>query len=121
MSGVRRRWSARIASEIGIYLIAALVGFVLVESGYRAYLLLRKDPRIQLQSTKQLPIFGVYNRSPWQFDAAEGFRYVHREIFNTHIENGQILGCANHPKINRYGSPGLAEGSYEDAKLKLAV
>jgi hypothetical protein len=112
----------RVLSEIGIYLIAAVLGCVIVETGYRAYLLY-KDPRMQLrpEANSALPPIGVYSRSMWRFDAAEGFQYVRDPIFITHVANGRIAGCQIAPPINKYGSPGIAEGSYEDAEVKLAV
>jgi lysophospholipase L1-like esterase len=112
----------RVLSEFGIYLIAALLGCVIVETGYRAYLLY-KDPRMQLrpEPNSALPPIGVYSRSMWRFDAAEGFQYVRDPIFITHVANGRIAGCQIAPPINTYGSPGLAEGSYEDAEVKIAV
>jgi hypothetical protein len=112
----------RIISQLGIYLIAAVLGFLIVEVGYRAYLL-RKDARMQLwpQSLSALPPIGVYSRSMWRFDEAEGFKYVTEPIFITHVANGRIAACQIAPPINKDGSPGLSEGSYEDAEVKLAV
>ncbi|PWT86747.1 MAG: hypothetical protein C5B56_11935 [Proteobacteria bacterium] len=108
--------------HLGIYLIAAAVGFLAVEAAYRV-LLLKKYPRIQLraETDEELPLIGAYNRSLWRFDAVEGFQYVRGQIFNTHVRNGRILACEPVPPRNKYGMPGLAEGDYEDAEIKLAV
>jgi hypothetical protein len=112
----------RVLSQIGIYAVAAVVGFLVVETGYRVHLL-HKDPRIQLrpETIAELPVVGVYNRSLWRFDAAEGYQYVDDPVFTTQIKDRRIAGCMRLPPINKYGSPGLAEGHYEDAKIKLAV
>ena len=112
----------RVLSQLGTYLMAAIVGFLLVEAGYRIELV-RKDSRIRLWpgTVAEIPLLGVYNRSLWRFDAVEGFQYVTDPIFITHIGNGRITGCQQIPAINKYGSPGLAEGSYEDAEIKIAL
>ena len=112
----------RLRPQIGLYLAALIVGCVVVELGYRVHLLL-KDDRIHLrpQTIAELPIIGVYNRSLWRFDEAEGFQYVQEAIFNAHILGGRFLSCGRIPPINKYGNIGLAEGNYEDAEIKLAV
>jgi lysophospholipase L1-like esterase len=112
----------RLLSQIGVYLIAVVVGCLVVEIGYRVHLLL-KDDRVQLRprTIAELPVIGVYNRSLWRFDEAEGFQYVREPIFITHIAAGRITSCERTPPINKYGSPGLAEGNYEDAEIKIAV
>src|SRR2546423_5382589 len=101
----------RAASHIGVYLLAALVGFLTVEVAYRVHLLM-KDNRIQLrpETVAELPLLGVYSRSLWRFDVAEGFQYVRDQIFATHIANGRIAACQALPRINKYGSPGIVEG-----------
>jgi hypothetical protein len=111
----------RIAAHAAIYLAAIALGFVMAESAYRLHLL-RKDLRMVVhERTDELPVIGAYSRSLWPFDRNEGFTYVNAPIYNTHISNGRIASCTLVPPLNRYGSPGLAEGSYEDAEIKIAV
>jgi len=112
---------ARLRSSLILCVVAGIVGFLLVEGGYRVNLLL-KDSRLQLrpETIAELPLLGVYNRSIWQFDLAEGFQYTDRQIFQTTIENGRIDNCVLLPR-DSYGSPRVAEASYNDADVKLAV
>jgi lysophospholipase L1-like esterase len=112
----------RARNSWGLYVVAAIAAFLLVEAGYRINLLI-KDSRLQLRSETiaELPLLGVYSRSLWQFDLNEGFQYSNRRIFQTHIRRGQIDNCVVLPPLNKYGSPGVAEGNYEDSDVKLAA
>src|SRR5262249_11834079 len=113
----------RVLSQLGVYAVSVAIGFVVVEAGYRIYLL-RTDPRMHLraESIAELPPIAAITRSLWQFDAVEGFRYAPRDhIFTAQLVNGRVLTCSAMTPLNKYGFPVLAEGNYEDADVKLAV
>jgi hypothetical protein len=115
----------RVAFAVAVYLISAIIGFLIVEAGYRIRLTQMGDPRIQwpTEANAELPQdIGAYDRSPWQFDATEGFRYVANSVFyNAQVVNGKRVTCIRHPVINAYGGEGLSEGAYETAQVKLAI
>src|SRR5947209_3896156 len=115
-------FAKRARNSWSLYVVAAIAGFLLVEAGYRVNLLI-KDSRLQLRSETiaELPLLGVYSRSLWHFDLNEGFQYSNRRIFQTHIQKGRIANCVVLPPLNKYGSPGVSEVSYEHADVKLAV
>jgi lysophospholipase L1-like esterase len=114
----------RIAIAGAIGTIALLVGFTLVEAGYRL-VLLRTDPRLmlpwRLANPATMPSIEAYNRSLWQFDADEGYRYVQENVDWTRIEGGIVTGCARLNPINAHGGSGLIEGDYASADLRIAV
>jgi hypothetical protein len=114
----------RIAIAGAIGTIALLVGFTLVEAGYRL-VLLRTDPRLmlpwRLANPATMPSIEAYNRSLWQFDADEGYRYAQENVDWTRIEGGIVTGCARLNPINAHGGSGLIEGDYASADLRIAV
>lgn len=112
----------RTASTIGVYVLAVLIAVLIVEIGYRIRLL-SNDVRLQLSASvpANLPYIGAYTHSLWRYDEKEGFYYVSRKnIFFAQVTNGRIVSCD--PLIDiQDGSPGVSEGNYQDAKLKIAV
>jgi hypothetical protein len=111
-----------VLKHVATYLAAVVLGCFIVETGYRVYLLF-KDPRIELrpQNPEDVTVTAL-TRSLWRYDAAEGFRYTDRSgVFGTTVKNGRIVQCRAIDPINAEGSPGIAEGKYEDAEIKIAI
>jgi hypothetical protein len=109
--------------QVAFYVAAAVVAFLIVESGYRVHLLY-KDPRILLraETLTDLPPIAAYTRSLWQYDADEGFRYTDRTgVFFTEVANGRIASCSGAGSINADGSPGISTGRFQDAQFKVAL
>ena len=109
--------------QVVTYLAAVVIGCFIVEAGYRVHLV-RNDLRIQLRidSEELLLPFTAYTRSLWHFNAAEGFQYADRTgVYETSIMDGRIAGCGAVNPINKDQSPGISEGNYEDAEIKIAL
>jgi hypothetical protein len=123
-TGGRKNALRRIGAAIGVGIISIVVGFALVEVGYRL-VLLRKDPRVVLPwraaNPKSLPPIQVYNRSLWKFDPDEGYQYVRENVDLTRIEQGIVTDCRRLNPINSLGGSGLIEGDYASAEVKIAV
>jgi hypothetical protein len=113
----------RIRSGIGVSLISIIVGFLLVEAGYRVVLL--RDPRMMLpwrmaDPMKVAPV-EAYNRSLWTYDFEEGYQYTRENVYATRVEQGVVTDCRMLNPINAIGGAGLIEGDYASADVKVAV
>jgi hypothetical protein len=119
-----KRTIRQIGSAAAIGIFSLVVGFALVEAGYRL-ILLRTDPRLmlpwRLASPAGLPPIEVYNRSLWKFDPDEGYQYARDDVDSTRIERGIVTDCTRLNPINANGGGGLIEGDYASADLKIAV
>ena len=112
-----------ILQQAAFYLAVAVVSMLTVEVGYRVHVLF-KDSRLQLRTEKitELSPITAYTRSLWRFDADEGFQYTDRTgIFIAWFMKGRVAGCSPVAPINKDGSPGISEGDYKDAEIKIAV
>ena len=108
--------------NLTLTIASVLVALIFTEAAYRVYLEVRMPERfIAPRSIEKLPPIGVYNRSLWQYDAAEGFRYVGGDVFLSHVDGGQITSCFKIQTANAYGSMGTIKGDYRTASLKVAV
>ena len=110
-SGAAARLVMRqIGAALALGAISLVIGFVLVEAGYRL-VLLRTDARLMLPwrlgSPANLPPFEVYNRSLWKFDLDEGYQYVREDVDWTRIEHGVVSDCARLNPVNAMGGSGL--------------
>jgi hypothetical protein len=115
----------RVAKNIGIWVVAGVVAFLLVEVGYRVRLAMQNPALLRAVKSETdaslRPIY-AYSRSLWRFNAKEGYEFASRENnFIVTIAGGKIESCKPVPQLNKYDGPGPAEGSYENAKLKVAV
>ncbi len=105
-----RSWRSSVGA--GLLVVGCLLGFVLSEMTYRAYLYLRD----------RKSYFSVYNVSHWEFDDRFGYVYPpERAIDYTGVKDGRVVECHRLRVINRYGNIGPVMGSYRDARVKILV
>jgi hypothetical protein len=112
-----------LARNIAMFTLAAVVGGGLAESAYRGQAFLR-DERIYWRAPRveQLPPISAVSRSLWTYNPDEGFQYADRtNIFGTTIQDGKIISCGTVGSINKDGSPGVTEGDYDSAAVKIAI
>jgi hypothetical protein len=116
----------RIVKYIGVWLIAAVIGFIVVEIGYRVRLVIQNPFLLRSAQADEpvsplVPIF-AHTRSFWRFSATEGYELVPRDnLYRVSIVGDQISNCQLVEQLNKYGEPGLAEGNYDDAQVKIAL
>lgn len=110
--------------KTGDFLLAIfglLFGFVVSEIGFRFYLQ-STQPEAFKPSTSEIPSYGVYDQSHWEFSEEFGYQYPsNRKINLTSIEGGKIVSCSTIDAINEFGNIGRIEGVYQDSKRKIAV
>jgi GDSL-like Lipase/Acylhydrolase len=112
-----------LARNVAMFALAAVVGGGLAEGTYRGQVFL-KDERIYWRAPRveQLLPISAISRSLWTYNPDEGFRYTDRtNIFGTTIQDGKIVSCGTIDPINKDGSPGLTEGDYDSAAVKIAI
>lgn len=106
-----------------ILLIAAstLVSILLVEIGFRAYLLVN-DPE-RFESNVEIPKFyGVYDQSLWEFHEQYGYVYPpKRQVNLTSVSNGIVVGCSLLDYVNENGNIGQSGLKHADPDHTIAV
>lgn len=100
-------------------LVASLLGLVLTEVGYRAYLYLSKPDRFK--SDRNLWYFQT---SPYRFNAQFGYDYVPGSYSGGAAYDGKVIACWDRMEeweVNALGTAGRLKGSYPEARLKVLV
>jgi hypothetical protein len=103
----------------GLVVVGCLLGLVLAEATYRAYLYFKRPARF---GALDQGYFSAYNISHWEFDDQFGYVYPpERTIDYTGVKDGRVVECHRLHVINRYGNIGAVIGSYRDARIKILV
>jgi peptidoglycan/LPS O-acetylase OafA/YrhL len=119
MSTEPKRRSSFLVSALQT-IAAIVVGIGLAEAAYRVRLLHYSD-RIYVLTARQPEIaFTAVTKSPWVYDEDIGFNYAQERVDYVSIK-GNSVECSVGPETNRDGVPGLAEGDYRSAQIKIAV
>jgi hypothetical protein len=104
-----------------LVVVGCLLGLVLAEATYRAYLYFKKAPG-QFRVRDLAGYFSAYSVSHWEFDEQFGYMYPpERAIDYTGVMDGHVVECHRLRVINRYGNIGPVMGSYHDAEIKILV
>jgi hypothetical protein len=120
MSAMRPKLIAVLGTLL-LIIAGSLIGALLLEAGYRAYLR-HHDPRWFTLPDPKKGSFGVYNISHWEFDKDFGYIYPPgRTIDYVGIADGRVRGCDRISVINKFGNIGPAAGDWASAQLKVAV
>jgi lysophospholipase L1-like esterase len=103
-----------------LVVFGCLVGLVLSEGAYRAYLYVTPFVRHWLHDRSGY--FSSYSISHWEFDEQFGYVYPpERAIDYTGVRNGRVVECHRLNVINRNGNMGTIVGRYDEAQLKVLV
>ncbi len=105
-----------------VTLVSVVIALVGAEAAYRADLRFRLPDRFEIPAlTEKLPAIGVYNRSLWEYNKDAGFDYTTKDVYQSHVDGGQVTSCFKIQSANAYGSMGTIKGDYASASLKVAV
>ena len=106
-----RSRSTAIIGSAALVAIGLIIGAGLAEVAYRGWLYRG------LQN-----LFGVYDKSLWEFDQRFGYVYPPgRTVHLTVLNGGKVVSCRQLPPINAEGNVGDIKGDYASADLKVAV
>jgi lysophospholipase L1-like esterase len=100
-----------------LVLLGCLVGVVIAEAGFRAYVYLRYPQMFHPDRS-----IVAYDVSHWEFDERFGYVYPpERVIHQTNVEDGRVRSCQRVDVINRDGNIGPIIGNYHQAEVKVLV
>ena len=115
---VGRRAGSPGLGELALVACGLVAGLLLAESLYRVRLITGLPGHFGRLAPRQGPA-GVFDRSPWSFDALQGFRYPPGlEYHVTSIEAGRVVGCLT-LSVNTRGSHGPAGRDPAEASRRL--
>ena len=118
-SAARGGASRRLLARIGLVSLGTLLGFAIVEAGYRLHLH-RTQPWWFL-ATQGLWYF---EKSPFRYSEAFGYEYVPGSYHAGAAYEGRITACWDPIwdfAINALGNSGRIKGSYSEAELRILV
>ncbi|MCF8118511.1 MAG: SGNH/GDSL hydrolase family protein [Desulfarculaceae bacterium] len=102
--------------------LSVVIGFVLMEIGYRAFLYYEEPEKFMFMDNIRYPYFGVYNQSHWAYSKEFGFTYPPgKELVQVHIQDGKVSSFARVDTINRRGNIGPIKGDYKTADFKICL
>ncbi|MEQ8346442.1 MAG: SGNH/GDSL hydrolase family protein [Sneathiellaceae bacterium] len=93
----------------------------LSEIGFRAYYYF-EHPEVFKQRGEVPAIYGLYDRSLWEFDERNGYAYPPGIKLNlTMILNGRVAGCGEVGDVNEQGNMGPSMAVHENPDRTIAV
>ena len=115
--------STTIIGSAALVAIGLIIGAGLAEVAYRGWLYRGLQNLFRSAAgDAQLPSFGVYDKSLWEFDQRFGYFYPPgRTVHLTSLNSGKVVGCRQMPPINAEGNVGFIKGDYASADVKVAV
>lgn len=119
MTSSQTKWAHALAA---LTLVGAglLIGALLAEIAYRAYLVHRVPARFQRPPPEG--IFGATNVSSWEFDSRFGYVYPPSRVVDfLAVSDGRVSACVRSHAINEFGNMGPVAGDWKSAALKIAV
>lgn len=115
---VGRRPGSPGLGELALVACGLVAGLLLAEGFYRVRLVTGLPGHFGQPARRQGPAV-VFDRSPWSFDALQGFRYPPGlEYHVTSIEAGRVVGCLT-LSVNARGSHGPAGRDPAEASRRL--
>lgn len=107
-------------ATVALVVVGCLIGALLAEGGYRAYLRLQYPARFTLPDRESY--IASYSVSHWEFDEQLGYVYPpNRAIDYTGVADGRVRDCDRFSVIDKNGNIGLQKRDFADADLKVAV
>ena len=105
--------------SVMLSVVGILVGVVLAESAYRAWLF-DQDPGKFEVSGSDRPSVWFFEKTRWHFNEKYGFDYGPETVYGGSAVGGVVRSCWEWPANSR-GNMGLIEGDYDTADLKVLV
>ena len=110
-------------SNLILIVISTTLAVIVVEIGYRFYLVTSMPDRfVSSGTTGDHPSLWYYQHSPYHYSEAFGYEYVPGVYNGGVIDNGKVTTCfSNLMNINERGNVARIRGSYEDAEIRVLV
>ncbi|MFC3230495.1 SGNH/GDSL hydrolase family protein [Marinibaculum pumilum] len=121
MSEKRPTRAGAIAGTILLAAISVVLGLLLCEIGYRAFVYAQQPERFE-DRTELPDSISVYDRSLWHFDERHGYIYPPGvEVGVTTVEDGVVASCGVISYINAQGNVGPPMDLHADPDFTIAV
>jgi len=108
--------------SLGLVIGSLVIGCLMTEVTYRAYLWYALDKRNRARIYDPKANFYAYYRPRVNFDAETGFKYVARPTWYARVIEGAFLNCSE-PKVwgNEEGNVGMIFGARDAAEVQILV
>jgi hypothetical protein len=110
-------------SNLILIIISTALALIMVEIGYRFYLVTSMPDRfVSSGTTGDHPSLWYYQHSPYRYSEEFGYEYVPGVHNGGAIDNGKVTKCFSAlMNINERGNVARIRGSYEDAEIRVLV